>query len=109
VCCDGLMGDMPRETATELAHPAWVTRLNLFGDAVGDPRHLITLNPDALLEVAATSTGLSDFAPDDGWEDGFRALVTHLDQAASLTVLGRLTARGELLRNLQTRLRLAAY
>ncbi len=109
MCCDGLMGDMPRETATELAHPAWVTRLNLFGDAVGDPRHLITLDPDALLEVAATSTGLSDFAPDDGWEDGFRALVTHLDRAASLTVLGRLSARGELLRNLQTRLRLAAY
>jgi hypothetical protein len=103
------MGDTPRETATELAHPDWVRRLNLFGDAVGDPRHLIGLDADELLELASSSTGLADFAPDDGWEDGYRALVAHLDRAASLTVLGRISARAEILRNLQTRLRLAAY
>ena len=103
------MGDTPRETATELAHPDWVRRLNLFGDAVGDPRHLIGLDPDELLDLACTATGLTDFAPDDGWESGFRSLVGHLDVAAGLTVLGRLSARAEILRNLQTRLRLAAY
>ena len=103
------MGDTPRQTATELVHPDWVRRLNLFGDAVGDPRRLIALDPDDLLDLAISSTGSSDFAADDGWEQGFRRLVNHLDDGAGLTVLGRLSARAEILRNLQTRLRLAAY
>ncbi|MEM9468173.1 MAG: sulfotransferase [Actinomycetota bacterium] len=103
------MGNTPRETATELAHPDWVRRLNLFGDAVGSARHLVALDPDELIDVATSSTGLDDFAADDGWESGYRGLVTHLDTGVPLTVLGRLSARAEIVRNLQTRLRLAAY
>lgn len=103
------MGDEPRETATELDHPEWVRRLNLFGDAVGDPRRLVSLDADELLDAATTSIGSQDFGPDGDWEAGYRALVGHLDEHARLTVLGRLSARAEILRNLQTRLRLAAY
>ena len=36
-------------------------------------------------------------------------MVEHLDARAGLTVLGRLSARAEIIRNLQTRLRLADY
>ena len=32
-----------------LVHPDWVRRLNLFGDVVGDPRLLATLDPAELL------------------------------------------------------------
>ena len=103
------MNEQPRETATELAHPDWVRRLNLFGDAVGDPSHLISLDADELLAVAQQSTGLTDLSSNDDWETGYRQLVEHLDARAGLTVLGRLSARAEIIRNLQTRLRLANY
>ena len=105
----GHVNEQPRETATELAHPEWVRRLNLFGDAVGDPSHLISLDADELLTVAQQSTGLTDPSSDDDWETGYRQLVEHLDERAGLTVLGRLSARAEIIRNLQTRLRLADY
>ena len=103
------VNEQPRETATDLAHPEWVRRLNLFGDAVGDPNHLISLDADELLAVAQRSTGLADSSSDDDWETGYRQLVEHLDARAGLTVLGRLSARAEIIRNLQTRLRLADY
>ena len=103
------VNEQPRETATELAHPDWVRRLNLFGDAVGDPSHLISLDADELLAVAQQSTGLTDPSSDDDWETGYRQLIEHLDARAGLTVLGRLSARAEIIRNLQTRLRLADY
>jgi hypothetical protein len=103
------VNEQPRETATDLAHPEWVRRLNLFGDAVGDPNHLISLDADELVAVAQQSTGLTDSSNDDDWETGYRQLVEHLDARAGLTVLGRLSARAEIIRNLQTRLRLADY
>ena len=84
-------------------------RLNLFGDAVGDPNRLISLDADELLAVAQQSTGLTNSSSDDDWDTGYRQLVEHLDARAGLTVLGRLSARAEIIRNLQTRLRLADY
>jgi len=103
------MADEPQFTATELSHPDWVRRLNLFGDAVGDPRSLVALDPDELLAVAQASTGRTDFGDEDGWSVGYDNLIRHLDTNANLTVLGRLSARAEILRNLQTRLRLVDY
>ena len=81
----------------------------LFGDAVGDPNRLISLDADELLAVAQQSTGLTNSSSDDDWDTGYRQLVEHLDARAGLTVLGRLSARAEIIRNLQTRLRLADY
>lgn len=89
-----------------LQHPDWVRRLNLFGAAVGGAERLIRLDAEELLEIAASSTGLSDFGDELGWSGGFRDLVAALDGPARLTVLGRLSARAEIVRCLQTRLRL---
>ena len=44
----------------ELEHPDWVRRLNLFGDAVGDPRTVVGLDADELLALARATTGLDD-------------------------------------------------
>ncbi|MBV8951317.1 MAG: hypothetical protein JOZ99_10610, partial [Actinobacteria bacterium] len=43
-----------------LEHPDWVRRLNLFGDAVGDPSRLVGLDADELLALACSTTGLDD-------------------------------------------------
>ena len=64
------------------------------------------LMPDEMLNTAAESTGYSDFGDEHRWEEGYRAMVAALAANAALTVFGRLSARGEILRNLQTRLRL---
>ncbi len=90
----------------ELIRPEWVRRLNLFGSSVGDPALMVGLDPDELIDAARTSMGLDDFGDDD-WEPAFRLLLGALEKNAALTVIGRLSARGELLRCLQLRLRLA--
>lgn len=89
-----------------LKHPDWLRRLNLFGDAVGSASLMVSLDPDEMLDTAATSVGLSDFGDEQGWAVGYRAMVTALETNAALSVFGRLAARGEIIRNLQTRLRL---
>jgi hypothetical protein len=92
----------------ELVRPDWVRRLNLFGPAVGDPALLVGLDPDGLLDAARASTGLDDFgdALGDDWEKPFRAVLSAMETNAGLTVIGRLSARAEVLRCLQMRLRL---
>ena len=64
-----------------LVHPEWVRRLNLFGDVVGDPQHIVGLDPDELLAVARASTGLTDTGEAEwpGWEDTYRRLLTSID------------------------------
>lgn len=89
----------------KLEHSQWVRRLNLFGPSVGDPRHLVALDADPLLALARQTTGLDDFG-DPGWELGYRALLSALEREAQLHLLGRLLTRAELLRVLQTKLRL---
>ena len=93
-----------------LVHPQWVSRLNLFGDAVGDPAHLVRLDADEILRTARQSTGLDDFGNSDwpGWEETYRRFAACLDREAELHLLGRLSTRAEVLRSLQTRLRLQA-
>ncbi len=88
----------------KLEHPQWVRRLNLFGPSVGDPRHLVSLDPDELIALARETTGLSDFGPPE-WEEAYRVLLGALERESKLHLLGRLITRGEVLRILQTRLR----
>ena len=90
----------------EVVRPDWVRRVNLFGSSVGDPALMVGLDPDELMDAATISTGLADFGDDD-WERSFRAVLAALQEDAGLNVVGRLSARGEVLRCLQTRLRLA--
>src|SRR3954452_3603730 len=91
--------------------PEWVRRLNLFGDIVGDPAALVDLDPDALLALARTSTGLDDLgeARWHGWETTYRSFLTAADAEAQLNLLGRVLTRAETLKVLQTWLRLQPH
>ena len=86
--------------------PAWVTRLNAHGPAVGGAADLVSLDPEDLLATATASAGLDDFGPDT-WREHFDLLVASLLSEADLTVVGRVVARTELLRALRQRLLLA--
>lgn len=88
----------------ELEHPDWVRRLNLFGDAVGDPARVVGLDPGELLEVARASTGLHDVGEADwpGWSETYERQLRSIDTEARLHLLGRVLARGEVLRTLET-------
>ncbi len=94
--------------AKQLMHPDWVRRLNLFGPAVGDPARLVGLDADELLETARHATGLDDLgeAAWPGWEATYRRFVGAVATESRLHALGRLVTRGEVLRVLQTWLRL---
>ena len=102
---------MGRDVTDRLTHPDWVRRLNLFGEAVGDPAALIGLDPDELLATARATTGLDDVGEADwpGWEETYRRFVTAADREASLHLLGRVLTRAEVLRMLQTWLRLQEH
>lgn len=86
--------------------PSWVDRINAHADAAGGAAELISLAPDELTASAVRTTGLDDFGGDT-WRPHFDALVDSLESEASLTVIGRLMARTELLRALRQRLLLA--
>jgi Sulfotransferase family len=92
----------------ELEHPDWVRRLNLFGDVVGDPNRVVGLDADELLAVAREATGLFDLGEAEwpGWTEAYRTGVTAIDAEARLHLLGRVLTRGEVLKVLETWLRL---
>jgi len=91
-----------------LEHPDWVRRLNYFGDAVGDPRAIVDLDPELLLRVARETTGLNDLGEDQwpGWSETYRRQLSAIDAESNLHLLGRVLTRSEVLRVLQTWLRL---
>lgn len=90
--------------------PDWLRRLNAMAASVGgDARRLIPIDPRQLYEAAIDGFGSAssgDFG-DPTWQSRFERLAEALD-AASLTVVGRLLTRQELLRSLRTRLLLTA-
>jgi hypothetical protein len=91
-----------------LEHPDWVRRFNLFGDVVGDPRLLGELDADELLARARDSTGLDDLGEQEwpGWTETYERMLHAIDEEARLHTLGRVVTRAEVLRILQTWLRL---
>ncbi len=91
-----------------LAHPDWVRRLNLFGDAVGHPRHVVGLDAEELLAVARSTTGLDDLGEGEwpGWTETYVRQLASIDAESNLHLLGRVLTRSEVLRVLQTWLRL---
>jgi hypothetical protein len=95
----------------QLTHPDWVRRLNLFGDIVGGADRVVSLDADELLSVARSSTGCTDLGERDwpGWTEAYEQAIGAIDREARLTVLGRVLTRGEVLKVLQTWLRLQAY
>lgn len=84
--------------------PAWARRLVALGAGVGGAESLVGLDVEELVATACRTTGLHDFGAPT-WEEPFRRLVDALDGEARLHALGRLLCRADLLRHLQTRLR----
>jgi hypothetical protein len=66
---------------------------------------LVRLEPRALLEEARRRARLDDFE-EDGFREAFTRVVLAFDHEAGLTLLGRIAARQDLLRLLQSRLQL---
>jgi hypothetical protein len=91
-----------------LTHPDWVRRMNLFGETTGDPARMVSLDADEMLAVARDATGLDDLGEVDwkGWEETYRRLLDSIDRESQLHLVGRVMTRGEVLRVLQTWLRL---
>lgn len=88
--------------------PDLVRRINLMGDSVGGAQHLISLDPDEMLQIAIKSTGLSDFGEvlmdDDSWREAYYKMVEVFETQGELTTIGRLMTRQEFIRLLRTRL-----
>lgn len=96
-----------RSMAERYRRPDWVRRLNAMAASVGgDARSIVPMDATPLLQEAERSIGgtppRGDFG-DPAWRERFVALVRALD-AASMTVVGRLMTRQELLRGARTRL-----
>ena len=84
--------------------PLPVRLLNLAGkaaNAVGI--HPITLELEPLLYQARKNTGLTDFGGEE-FRQPLALLLDSLEHEARLSLLGRVIARGDLLRTLENRL-----
>ena len=68
-------------------------------------RILVPLDEHALLGKACRQTGLTDFG-DDRFREGLRLLLKSYDTEACLSLIGRIAARQDTLRLLETRLQL---
>ncbi len=87
----------------------WVAQLNALGESAGDGgRALVPLDADAALAAAERATGLADFG-DDGFREGLALFVRALETEARPTLLGRLMARAEIARILESRLWVEAF
>jgi len=65
----------------------------------------VELSVEALLDKAMANSGLTDFGGDE-FRQPLALLIDSLEQEANLSLLGRLVARGDLLRTLDNRLRM---
>lgn len=63
----------------------------------------VKLSVESLLEKASANTGLTDFGGDE-FRQPLALLIESLEKEANLSLLGRLVARGDLLRTLENRL-----
>src|SRR4029453_346971 len=83
----------------------WVAHFNILGSNLCDGgRSGVPLDADRMLDDARRSTGLDDFG-DDWFQEPYRVLVKALEEEARLNLLGRVIARCEIARGLESRLR----
>lgn len=82
--------------------PDWVLQANAEGDFI-DLKAVLPLDIDSLINAARSNTGLDDFG-EDYWTEPLSILCKDLDSVAELTLLGRISARNDLLIWLQNRL-----
>ena len=93
--------------AFSYVRPDWVRRLNAFGPAT-DGAELVPLDPDELLDCARAPLGriAAHELGDDLWHEAYRRRVASIDRESQAHLLGRLLARAEVVRVLQTNLQL---
>lgn len=82
--------------------PEWVKHANDEGAFV-DQHAVLPLGFDGLVREACEQTGLSDYG-EDYWQEPLQILCKDLDEIAQLTLLGRISARNDLLIWLKNRL-----
>jgi hypothetical protein len=93
-------------TASRRALPLPVRLMNRLGRGASSiGLQPIKLSVESLLEKATANVGLSDFGGDE-FRQPLALLVDGLEKEANLSLLGRLVARGDLLRTLENRLRM---
>ena len=92
---------------TPTPQASWVESFNALGDNLGNAAmaEMISLQESEVLAAAENATGFSDFG-DEGFRDGLGRLLQALEAEAELSFLGRLLARQEIQRILQTRLQI---
>jgi len=83
--------------------PTWVRRLNYCGAAAGSAKHMIGLDADTLMQVARTTTGLTDFG-NGKWEEPYRTLLASIEAEVALHTLGRVLTYSYVVRALRNRL-----
>jgi hypothetical protein len=89
--------------------PLPVRLVNLAGRGAALFGHQpIDLRMESLLEKACASTGLTDFGGDE-FREPLALLCEGLEREAKLSLMGRMVARGDLLRTLENRLKLIAF
>src|SRR5262249_57940059 len=65
-----------------------------MGDSVLGAHHLVSLDPDPLIERASAATGLTDFGDFDGdWRGRLARLVEEIERTARLPLAGGLMTR----------------
>lgn len=83
--------------------------MNLAGRAMSRLGYTpIALSMDALLDKAHENTGLDDFGG-DAFRQPLAVLLDGLEREARLSLMGRMVARGDLLRILENRLKLVDF
>jgi len=92
----------PRRAWSPPPRPEWLERFNAEA-ACMNPRGVVPLQPDELIETAMRETGLSDFGDDD-WREPFRILCDSLEADGELNFWGRIRVRSEMLLLLRNRL-----
>jgi hypothetical protein len=88
--------------------PAWLRAFNAAGRLSGRAGLQASLAPARIRRAAERRTGLSDYGPDDGWDEALARLTRDLDGPARLSAAGRIAVRGHLVALLANRLRIEA-
>ena len=88
----------------DLAAPRLPDAVRAMNDVSPDEaRRRVPLDEEGLLAEARECMGLDDFGPDD-FREGLGVLLAALEGEAELSLLGRMSARGQIVRLLSNRL-----
>jgi len=91
-------------SSPQIPQADWARYLNTMGAQLGS-RPMVPLDEEGLLAAATQQTGLADFG-DPGFREPLRIVLRALETEAELTLTGRLLAAADVLRLLESRLRI---